>query len=97
MEKPTILSRREFVRTALGTSVTLSVPTIIGATAKGRGKTFKIGLIGCGGRGRGAAAGSLEAGRILGFNVQIVATAEDFEMGTVKIPKENVVPVPGQA
>jgi hypothetical protein len=31
------------------------------------------------------------------FNLTLKPTAEDFEMGTVKIPKENVVPVPGQA
>ena len=31
------------------------------------------------------------------FNLTLRPTAEDFEMGTVKIPKENVVPIPGQA
>ena len=56
MKKPTKLSRRDFVQTALGTGVALTAPTFMGATAKGQGKTFKIGLIGCGGRGRGAVA-----------------------------------------
>jgi hypothetical protein len=31
------------------------------------------------------------------FNLPLKPTAEDFETGKVKIPKENVVPVPGQA
>ena len=31
------------------------------------------------------------------FNLTLKPTAEDFEMGTVKIPKENVIPIPGQA
>ncbi|MHC4205899.1 MAG: Gfo/Idh/MocA family protein [Planctomycetota bacterium] len=92
MNKTTKLSRRDFVRTALGTGVALSAPTIVGATAKGRGKTFKIGLIGCGGRGRGAAAGSLEAGKILGFNVQVVATADYFKDRAVRAGKQLGVP-----
>jgi len=92
MKKITKLSRRDFVRTALGTSVALSAPTILGATAKGKGKTFKIGLIGCGGRGRGAAAGALDAGKILGFNVQVVATADYFKDRAVQAGKQLNVP-----
>ena len=65
--------------------------------ARGQGRTFKLGLIGCGGRGRGADAGALEPGKILGFDVKVVATAEDFERGTVEIPEENIVPRPGSA
>jgi len=92
MKKTTKLSRRDFVHTALGAGVALSAPTILGATAKGRGKTFKIGLIGCGGRGRGAAAGALEAGKILGFNVRVVATADYFKDRAVRAGKQLNVP-----
>jgi len=46
MKKKTELSRRDFVRSALGTGVALSAPTILGTTARGQGKTFKVGLIG---------------------------------------------------
>ncbi len=92
MEKPTTLSRRDFVHTALGAGVALSTPTFMGATAKGQGKTFKIGLIGCGGRGRGAVAGALEAGKILGFNVRVVATADYFKDRAVRAGKQLDVP-----
>ncbi|MCK4295007.1 MAG: Gfo/Idh/MocA family oxidoreductase [Planctomycetes bacterium] len=93
MKKTTKLSRRDFVQTALGAGVALSAPTILGATAKGQGKTFKLGLIGCGGRGRGAAAGALEAGKILGFNVRVVATADYFKDRAVRAGKQfNVSP-----
>jgi len=88
MKKTTKLSRRDFVQTALGAGVALTAPTIVGATAKGRGKTFKIGLIGCGGRGRGAAAGALEAGKILDFDVRIVATADYFKDRAVRAGKQ---------
>jgi len=52
---------------------------ILGATAKGTGKTFKVGLLGCGGRGNGALRQSVEAGKLLGFNVEVVATADYFK------------------
>ena len=48
------VSRREFVRTTVGTGAVLAAPLILGAAEKGHGKRFKIGLIGCGGRGCGA-------------------------------------------
>jgi len=76
--KHTGLSRRRFMRTALGAGVALSAPAFLGGAAQAQGKTFKIGLIGCGGRGRGAVTDALEAGKILGFNVQVAALADYF-------------------
>jgi predicted dehydrogenase len=52
---------------------------ILGAAAKGTGKTFKVGLLGCGGRGNGALRQSVEAAKLLGFNVDVVATADYFK------------------
>jgi predicted dehydrogenase len=92
MKNSAKLSRRDFVRTALGAGVALSAPTVIGATAKGQGRTFKVGLLGCGGRGRGAAADALEAGKILGFNVQMVATADYFKERAIQAGKDLGVP-----
>jgi predicted dehydrogenase len=92
MKKPTRISRRDFVQTALGASVALSAPTLIGGAARGQGKTFKVGLIGCGGRGRGAAVGALEAGKILGFDVRIVATADYFKDRALQAGKQLNVP-----
>jgi len=31
------------------------------------------------------------------YNLTLRPTAEDFEKGTVEIPKENSVPIPGRA
>jgi myo-inositol 2-dehydrogenase/D-chiro-inositol 1-dehydrogenase len=92
MEKPTRLSRRDFVQTALGAGVALGAPSILGATAKGQGQVFKMGLIGCGGRGCGAAAGALEAGKILGFDVRFVAVADYFKERALRAGKELNVP-----
>jgi len=100
MKKSNELSRRDFVRTALSAGAALIAPTIpstglgagLGAAARGQGKTFKVGLLGCGGRGRGAADDMLEAGKILGFNVQIVAAADYFKERALRAGKELNVP-----
>jgi myo-inositol 2-dehydrogenase/D-chiro-inositol 1-dehydrogenase len=78
MMKPTELSRRDFVQTALGAGLAIGAPALLGAQEQA-GRTFKIALIGCGGRGRGAAAGALEAAKVMGVNVQVVALADYFE------------------
>jgi myo-inositol 2-dehydrogenase / D-chiro-inositol 1-dehydrogenase len=92
MDKSANLSRRDFVHNAVGAGVALGVPTILGTTAKGQGKVFKIGLIGCGGRGRGAAAGALEAGKLLGFDVRIVGVADYFKSRAEQAGKQFNVP-----
>ena len=53
--------------------------TILGATARGQAKkTFKAGLIGCGGRGSGAIRNCIEAGKVLGVEVKAVALADAY-------------------
>jgi len=93
MRKMSELSRRDFVRTALGAGAALTAPAIIGTTAGAQGRIFKVGLIGCGGRGRGAAVDSLEASKILGFDVRIVAVADYFKQRALDAGKQfNVAP-----
>jgi len=86
--------RRDFLRTtaAVGGLV------ILGSTAKGAGKTFKVGLIGCGGRGRDALRQHVEAGRILnarpglGLDVRASATADWFKDRADQAGKDYGVP-----
>ena len=92
MKTSTRLSRRDFVQSTLGAGVALSAPTILGTAAKAQGKVFKVGLIGCGGRGRGAAVGALEAGKILGFDVRIVALADYFRQRALRAGEQFNVP-----
>jgi predicted dehydrogenase len=65
---------------------------ILGAADKGMGKRFKIGLIGCGGRGSGAVQDALEAAKILGFEVQVVAMADYFKDRAVNAGQRVGVP-----
>lgn len=66
--------------------------TILGPSAKGQGKTFKVGLIGCGGRGRGALADNLEAAKLLGFETRCVALADYFKTRAEQAGKKYGVP-----
>ena len=70
------VSRRNLMRRAAAASAATAGLTILGATAKGKGKTVTAGLVGCGGRGNGAARNFLEAGKFLGCNVRITALAD---------------------
>ena len=66
--------------------------TILGATAKGQGKTYKVGLIGCGGRGRGALADHFLAAKILGVEAKCVALADYFKDRAEQTGKKYDVP-----
>jgi len=92
MENRNRLSRRDFVRAAAAAGAVVGAPLILGAADKGQGKRFKVGLIGCGGRGCGALADALEAGKILGFDVQVAAMADYFPDRAVAAGKRFQVP-----
>lgn len=71
------LSRREFVHAALGAGAALGASKLGGVRAQ-EARTVKIGLIGCGGRGQGAAQGALDAAKLLNVEVRVVAVADYF-------------------
>jgi len=54
------INRREFVKTAAAASVVAAIPGNLGVFARGA-DTIKVGVIGCGGRGTGAAIDCLNA------------------------------------
>jgi len=85
------LSRRDFLRTTtLCAGATLGVPAIL--IASQQPKVFRIALIGCGGRGRGAVNDALEAGKILGVEVRVVAVADYFPERALQAGKQFGVP-----
>jgi len=69
------VSRREFLQGAavLGTAAGAALPLARGVHAAGSG-VIKVGLIGCGGRGSGAAANAMNAGP----DVRVVAAGDIF-------------------
>jgi predicted dehydrogenase len=72
-----VTTRREFLKTSALAGGVLAAPAIIPGNlfAKENSGTLKIGLIGCGGRGTGAASQALSADK----NVVLTAMADAFE------------------
>jgi len=70
------VTRRSF----MGTAVAAGSLTLLGARgALGQaGKTFKVGVVGCGGRGTGAAGNIIEAGKHAGVEIKVTALADAF-------------------
>src|ERR1043166_8766137 len=74
---PNSTSRREFLKTSALVGGALAAPAILPGNlfAKTNSDTLKVGLVGCGGRGTGAASQALSADN----NVVLVAMADVFE------------------
>src|SRR5437764_7705744 len=78
MNTSSLTTRREFVKPSAALSTAVMAPAILtgAATTKpGSDKTLRIGLIGCGGRGSGAADEALNADQ----NVVLTAMGDAFE------------------
>ena len=75
------ISRRQFVTTAGALAAT---PIVLGDAQK----VFKVGLVGCGGRGTGAIQNIMDAAALLGCQVQLTATADFFLDKAQKICKK---------
>ena len=71
------VSRRSFMKSAAimaGGAVIMNQ-----GEAQEQKKSFKVGLIGCGGRGKGAIRDSLSAGKALGVEMKVVALADAYQ------------------
>ena len=92
MSTPRRPMRRSFAKTAAATASL----TVLGAAARGQGRTLTAGLIGCGGRGSGAAKQFIEAGTFLKLNARLTAVADAYPdrasrvAGQHKIPRNRV-------
>jgi predicted dehydrogenase len=77
MTEPVSTSRRDFLKTSATAAAVIAAPAILGtrSSAASPGDTIKVGVIGCGGRGTGAAAQALKADP----NVELFAVGDAFE------------------
>ena len=72
------LSRRGFMSRGAVAAGAAAGLTILGRTTFGQGKKLTVGLVGCGGRGNGAARNFLEAAQHLKVDAEIVAVADTY-------------------
>ncbi len=69
-------TRRSFLKTSLAAGAALTMPLTLSRSAHAAGTDgFRVGLVGCGGRGSGAAVNAMNAGK----DVKLVAMADLFE------------------
>ncbi len=80
-------NRRSFIKkSAVFSAMAAAAPSIV--VAQGAAREFKVGLIGSGGRGTGAAKQIIEAAKNLGHSVKVVAVADFFEDKAKKAAKD---------
>lgn len=76
MHEPSSIDRRSFIQGVAATAAVMAAPSVLGARAEGG--ELRVGVIGCGGRGTGAAINALEAAQVSKANVRIVALGDAF-------------------
>lgn len=84
------VSRRGFMKTSAAAGVALQMAAVW-AQDPGR-RRLKVGLVGAGGRGKGAAGDCMEAAKTLGIDLQIVAVADAVEERAKGAAKQFGVP-----
>ena len=83
-----IMPRRNFIKNVAVASAAISALPLFNIRAQGAGRKFKIGLIGCGGRGTGATGNIVEAAKTLGFEIEVVAVADFFQEKADKLAQK---------
>ena len=83
-----VMPRRNFIRNVAFASAVFSALPLFNIRAQGAGRKFKIGLVGCGGRGTGAVKNIIEAAQSLGHEIQVVAVADFFQERADKLAKK---------
>jgi myo-inositol 2-dehydrogenase / D-chiro-inositol 1-dehydrogenase len=76
LNQPSPTTRREFIKTSAALGAALAAPAILSGNvfAKENSETLRVGLVGCGGRGTGAASQALNADK----NVVLTAMGDVF-------------------
>ena len=92
------VSRRDFTKSAVATAGALSMITARPARAAAGKTSYKVGLIGCGGRGNGALDQHVKAAEILnkaldlGLKIEVVATADWYKDRAERTGKKHGTP-----
>jgi len=85
------VSRRDFIKTTAAVSLAAMGVSTNRIFAAGSGK-IRVALIGCGGRGNGALSNCLAAGKHIGREMEVVATADWFKSRAEGTGKNHGVP-----
>ena len=92
MTKTIILPRRQFLKNVALTSAAVSALPLFNLRAEGTSRKFKVGLVGCGGRGKGATENLIEAAKSLGHEMEVYSVVDFFPERANDVAKKYNVP-----
>jgi predicted dehydrogenase len=92
MTNSLIMPRRNFIKNIAVAGAAVSALPLFNIHAEGAGKKFKIGLVGCGGRGKGATENIIEAAKTLGHEIEVYAIADFFPDRANEVAKKYSIP-----
>jgi predicted dehydrogenase len=81
------MNRRSFISQSSLLGAALAAGPALAAPTAGGSKKLKVGLIGCGGRGKGALKDFSDACKILGLEAELTATADAFQNAAIAAGK----------
>ena len=78
MNSSHIMPRRNFIKNLTVAGAAVSAMPLFNIHAQGTARKFKIGLVGCGGRGKGAVENIIEGAKTLGYEIEVFSVADFF-------------------
>ncbi len=92
MTTPSIITRRKFINDVTVAGAAVAAAPLFNVQAQGAGRKLKIGVVGCGGRGRGAIGNILEAAKILGLEIEVYSVVDFFPERADAVAKQHNLP-----
>jgi predicted dehydrogenase len=92
MTNPIIMPRRNFLKNVAFAGAAVSALPLFNVRAEGTPRKFKVGLVGCGGRGKGATENLLEAAKSLGHEVEVYSVVDFFADRANEVAKKYNIP-----
>ena len=86
------MPRRNFLKNVAVAGAAVSTLPLFNLRAEGAGRKFKVGLVGCGGRGSGAMENHIDAAKALGHEVEVFSVADFFADRANAAAKKHNVP-----
>jgi predicted dehydrogenase len=92
MTNSLIMPRRNFIKNVAVAGAAISALPLFNVRAQGAGKKFKIGLVGCGGRGSGAVENMIEGAKTMGHEIEVYSVADFFPQRANDLAKKYSIP-----
>ncbi|HMP84349.1 MAG TPA: Gfo/Idh/MocA family oxidoreductase [Verrucomicrobiota bacterium] len=86
------MPRRRFINSVAIAGAAISAAPLFNIRAQNAARKFKVGVVGCGGRGNDALRDISEAAKIVGVEIEVVAVADFFQDRASKTAQKHNVP-----